>query len=566
MPFEVVINMQNPNALISMAIVSENSNNPFYTFCEYIKYCISINPSEVMTLEEIREAIGLEFGIFLPRNIMLRCISILCNENVISNDNHSIKRIGSYDITQFEESRNRYRMTEDALLCAFMDYLSQLGKTWEKEYARERLISVLDRNGLAFDIFTKKDISGGTPFSSEQNESMPETLLQDEEDSESADFENEPLYSDNYFVGEFVKKVLSCDSKERDYLYGICEGLMICAGVYQLPSKNTSMMIPIIKGTDFFFDTKLLLRFVGCAGKAAVESARELVNMIQSEGGRIYYYPHTLEEINFAFDDAIQKLINGFPPQDNEMRLYSSSVKNSITVISTKKAGLIEELENSKIYFRDLGSFSDEERIKYGFSKDDFAQFMKENLHWKPKVVENDAVSIWETHLRRRGNYREYCGTTDSIPVFVTTNSRLVEVSLKYRESRDSIPMIKEWGKNRLPVITDVRLTCRLWSPATQGNRLSKLYLASNVVAAQRPTRKYINRIRELAIELGKEVPTYSSIKLTEFFDDQVSTSIFHTTKGDEINLNIGTFGTTIEELTEFKVKEQEDISRQITI
>ena len=126
--------------------------------------------------------------------------------------------------------------------------------------------------------------------------------------------------------------------------------------------------------------------------------------------------------------------------------------------------------------------------------------------------------------------------------------------------------MIKEWGKNRLPVITDVRLTCRLWSPATQGNRLSKLYLASNVVAAQRPTRKYINRIRELAIELGKEVPTYSSIKLTEFFDDQVSTSIFHTTKGDEINLNIGTFGTTIEELTEFKVKEQEDISRQITI
>ena len=36
----VGVDMQNRNALISMACVSQNANNPFMVFCEYIKYCV----------------------------------------------------------------------------------------------------------------------------------------------------------------------------------------------------------------------------------------------------------------------------------------------------------------------------------------------------------------------------------------------------------------------------------------------------------------------------------------------------------------------------------------------
>ena len=42
MQIMVVINMKNPNALIAMAQVAQNANNPYAAFCEYIKYCIFI--------------------------------------------------------------------------------------------------------------------------------------------------------------------------------------------------------------------------------------------------------------------------------------------------------------------------------------------------------------------------------------------------------------------------------------------------------------------------------------------------------------------------------------------
>ena len=96
----------------------------------------------------------------------------------------------------------------------------------------------------------------------------------------------------------------------------ICEGLMLCVGAYQLPSADAQAVAPQIRNAGFFFDTRLLLRFVGCAGEAAVEAANELVKLIQSNGGNIYYYPQTLEEMNCAFDEAIRNLSYNYPPRD----------------------------------------------------------------------------------------------------------------------------------------------------------------------------------------------------------------------------------------------------------
>ena len=64
MQFAVVINMRNPNALIAMAQVAQNANNPYEVFCEYIKYCVFSNVSSIMTLSEIRTAVGKEFGLY----------------------------------------------------------------------------------------------------------------------------------------------------------------------------------------------------------------------------------------------------------------------------------------------------------------------------------------------------------------------------------------------------------------------------------------------------------------------------------------------------------------------
>lgn len=556
--------MRNPNALIAMALISHNANNPYTVFCEYIKYCIYTNIEDIMTLPEIRNAVAEEFGLFLPYNVALNCLYQIQKEGKISWKNHQIERIGTYDLEGFERGRTEYRKVEESVIAALVRYAEKYGRTWSSEYAREQLINVLDRNGLAYDIF----IHNSSPFNTNgsPNASVTEIgeLMADDDANAGDDSETQPLFSDSFFVGRFIEETIATESIQKEYLQKICEGLMLCVGTYQLPTTSSEQASARITGTDFFFDTRLLLRLVGRAGEAAVEAVNELARLIQDAGGNINFYPQTLTEMNRAFDEAIHCLICGYPPYDEEMRLYAARSKNNVAVISAKKANLIDELSRANIHLRPLENFHENDRIRFGFDCSDLQHYMEDNLPWELKTIENDALSIWETHMRRKGNYNAYCGTSACLPVFVTNNSSLIRIALKYKEERQNTRSISGWAQNRLPVITDIRLTCRLWSPASQVERMSLLYLTSNAVAAQRPTRKYLNAIRNLALEFEKTVPEYSGIPLPSFFDDTVTEVILEHTQGLESNLNSGSFASSIAELSEWKAREQEEITNTV--
>lgn len=561
----MVINVKNPNALIAMAFVSQNAGNPYLVFCEYIKYCIFVNAVDSMTLTEIRDAVASEFGLYIPYNIAVKCLSIIEEEGMITQVHHQIKRVGVFDTEAFDRERGIYKETENSLIDALIKFVAKYDREWSYEYAREQLIKVLDKNGLAYDIFIHGKSVGGNGAKTTVSQEEINELLPDEEAVECEDIEKQPMYSDSFYVGRFIEQTLLTDSIQKDYLQRICEGLMLCVGAYQLPSADVEATMPQIKNTRFFFDTRLLLRFVGCAGEAAVEAAKELVGLIQSRGGSISYYPQTLEEMNRAFDEAIRNLSHGYPPRDNEMRMYAAQIKNNTSVLRSKKANLEKELSSAKIYMRQHENFTDAERIHFGFERSDLQQYMEENLKWDSRTIENDAYSLWETHMHRRGDYSEYCGTQAQLPVFVTTNSRLIGIAIGYREARSSINGIYGWKPNRLPVITDIKLTCRLWVPTEQSERLSLLYLTANAVAAQRPTRRYLNTVRELAIELEKAVPEYSGIPLPSYFEDNVTDVLLEHTLGAEEKFNLGTFASSLAELSEWKANEQEKITKQVT-
>ena len=569
MDTRMVISMKNPNALIAMAQVAQNANNPYATFCEYIKYCIFSNPSDVMTIFEIREAVGKEFGLYLPHNVLIRCLSYIQSAGNITLSEHQIQRVGEFDTEAFDRGRAEYRAIETAIIEALSLFASQYGRDWSIEYSRELLIKTLDRKGLAYDIFIHEASAREGLLRSLTSESEISEMPPDDEDIETEEagteeVDNQPLFTDDYLVGKFIGETLEQDTIHRDYLIKICAGLMLCVGTYQLPSLDAKETIPQINGTSFFFDTKLLLRFLGCASEAAVQAAQELVMLIQNAGGRIYYYPQTLEEMERAFEKAATSLSNGNSPRDDEMRLYVRRIKYNLAVITAKKASLKAELEHANIYLIPHETCTDAERIRYGFEKNDLQQFMRKNLPWDPQVIDNDALAIWETHNRRQGNYREYCGTSDHLSVFVTTNSKLIGVALKFRESRPDITAIARWKQNRLPVITDIRLTCRLWSPADQSERLSLLYLTANTIAAKRPTPRYLKSVRELAIQLREQAPQYSELCLPAYFDDAVTDAIFTHTMGDDDKLDINSLASTLDELSEWRAKEQEQITNQV--
>lgn len=561
MTLEVMIQMQNPNALIAMAQVSSSSNNPYSVFCEYIKYCMAIHPTELITITELVKSVRDQFGIHLLYNVTLQCMQILSKLGYASIQDKCYHREGDFDIKAFENERDNYRNIENTLISGLIEYGNRYNHSWTTVEARKLLISVLDRKGIAFDIFLKKDvpeeITDAELFEMEDTEITEDDDIEND-NSRMEQINNQPIYEDSFFVGRFIQETLNTQGSMRDYLIKVCQGMMLCSAAYQLPSSDSGIVFDLIADTSFFFDTKLLLRFLGCAGQAAVDAAKELVDLIQTNGGKIYYYPQTLEEMNRAFEKAIRSLQRNHPPHDEDMRLFALKHQNSIDVLSSKKTTIEKELSLHNIFKRANETFEEKSRLQFGFDRLDLQQYIQTHLSWEPKTVENDALAIWETHMKRSGNYSEYCGTKDKLPVFVTTNTKLIGIVLSYKEDRANTTNIHAWKPNRLPIISDVRLTCRLWNPSIGQERLPVLYLTANAVAAQRPTQRYINRIKDVVEQIQKSTPEYSSICLAAYFDDKVTDTILSATVGLEENFEIDKLASTLDEVIESKAREQE--------
>lgn len=544
--------MENPNALIAMAHVTENANNPYYAFCEYIKYCMMESADDDFTVQSIRDAVIKEFGIKIPHHVVIKCFDFLLKEGYISSkDNHIIRRVGVFDVAAFNQTRESFRATETTLINALVDYVKKYGKEWTAEFAREQLVSVLCTDNLAFDVFFQD-------YPSIQGKTSDNIILDGEYDSDNDSSEDlEPLFPDISYAGKFIIDTIQNDSPNKEYLEKISEGLMVCVGTYQLPLNSGESTLPFIKGTTFAFDTRLLLRFIGCAGDAAIEAAQELVTYIQTNGGTICYYPQTFQEMYDALDFAKKQLDRGDLPHDREMLLFSKKVNHKPSVFAAKRENLKQELAHAHIYKRDLQSYTDKEHIKFGFSIDDLKKYMEEKTNWDRLTISNDACSIWETHMSRSGNYESYYGTAERLNVFVTTNSMLITLALGYKNERPTYPALFNWKPNRLPVITDGRLTCRLWSPATGNDNLPLLRLAANAVAAQQPTRRYYKKVKDLVSQLKEQVPEYSQIPLSEFFDDELSDAILKKTEGYEAAFDLGVLASSLSEYVELRTMDQ---------
>ena len=252
--------------------------------------------------------------------------------------------------------------------------LHHIIKNWNDEEARELLTKVLDNQGLAYDIFFHDN--------DKALNTLNDIIVDDdtlEEEMESSESDG-PLYRDEYLVGKFIKEIISTDNIYKDYLISICTGLMICSGVYQLPSSKASIVQAQIRGSFFFFDTKLLLRFIECSGEAAISATKELVKLIQDAGGVVCYYQHTKEEIEYAFDETIRKLRLNLPVLDNEMRLFISKTKNPLAILRAKRSSFVQELSAADIFEKPTNDYTEQEMLKYGFDLSTLRQYMHQNL------------------------------------------------------------------------------------------------------------------------------------------------------------------------------------------
>lgn len=540
--FEVRFDMENSNALISAAYISQSEGQPYRVFCEYVKYCVTRHPSEQMLIGELRGALENEFGMYFPRNVLNRCLSILIRENFLSTERHHIYRNGNFDCTTFDKKRDKFRETKDYVVRQLIDHVSTFKKTWDVAYAEKALGDFLRSTESAFELFFR----GNEWHPAEVPSQHSPISSQDKESSEA----KEGVFPDKWYVGNFVQHIIASDNPCKKYLQDIASGLMICIGSYHYSESETSQTEINISETSFFFDTKLLLRLLGCAWSEAVESAKELVKFIQENGGKIYYFPHTFMEILGALERAEKCLQDQTTSHDKEMSYYLLHGNLTPAMLRAKQQNVKEELKLYNIYQRNMNDWSEEERIKFGLDSEDLCKYiLSQEPTWGTNTVENDVASIREVQMLRKGNFQAYYGTADRLPIFVTSNTRLFFLLLGYRRDREEEKRIQYWKSNRLPLITDIRLTCRLWNPTLSNSKdIPLLQLTANAVAAQRPNERYYNQLRQTVKQLTEDVPAYSKFSLSDYCDDEFTEQIVAQIEGEIDKLDVGVLATTMVE------------------
>ena len=157
----VIIDMNNRNALISLAYI-ETSDNPLQVFCNFILYLLLKAPEQTLRADILKDCLQDEFGISMPQQIINNCIRLMEKRGEVARLPHGagykIEKT-SFDIDKFEKTRLELHEHEEKLLQSLIEFVdAHYKKTWSNAEAKEYLSTFLDKEGYGAELFLKKKL------------------------------------------------------------------------------------------------------------------------------------------------------------------------------------------------------------------------------------------------------------------------------------------------------------------------------------------------------------------------------------------------------------------------
>ena len=478
---EEIIDMQNENALIALAYIKEN-DNPIQVFCNYVVICLIKSNDGKLRYDELSCEIEKFTGLKMSIHMIKMCCSILKKEHKIQKlpNGAGYELIDfSYNINNFETQSNILQIKEKEVINQLIEYVKNFNLDWDYDLARTYLTDFLLNKGNAATIFSYNQIK---PITSE-NKIKPE-----------------------WYIGKYITNLLNKSNDLSSYLIDIVNGLMIYIGVYESQNYNQNREQKF-NGTKFFFDTKLILRLMGYSWNLETESANELYNLIKSYKGEIYVFERTIGEIKSALDNAANYLKRRQPIKDLELRI-GVELQNldyfDLNIDNDTLRNIIEK--DLKIKIQPDIEWENERNHKYNLDTEKIIEYIsKRRPNWKSKSIENDVDIINFINILRKGNYTQKYGGLKKLPVFITSNTFLVNDIRSYiKKWGEEDKKIANWNIHALPIITDNMLMCRLWVPkASSLTSIPKLTLSRNAYSAQQVDYNFFYKLKESAEKLS---------------------------------------------------------------
>lgn len=522
----VIIDMSNPNVLVSLAYIKTN-DNPLSVFCNYILYLLLISPSHSLRRDELKQKLLEKFGLDMPEIMIDNCTRILKRQNEIiflpNGAGYEVKET-DFDTEQFNATMTRLHQQEDTVLNSILAFLKEnYNKTdWNLNDAKNYLSVFLDEEGNGARLFLNSD---------------PRT-----------DIDN---VSPSWYIAKYIDYIQQKDdSLEKTYLEEIVNGMMIYQGVYQTNDyqQNKSQKF---KGTVFYLDTKLVLRALGYSVSANVQATRELISLIRREyEGKIGVFQQTINEVENALVKAGESYQTHTLISDSELRIYAELNPVGADLFCEAATTVLHRLSQEYGVDSPTPFNWDSPEIRRNFiERSEIIDYIQSEHNWNHRAIENDVDIINQINILRKSNYSTRYGGKHKLPVFITTNTALVYTFKKYVSETVDQNLHSMWRKNCLPIISDNMFLFRLWVPyADKHGNLPALTLSRYAYSAQNADTQYFEKLRETAI-LYKEQNGIDATNLSEARRQKLENILVTNTNGDADRLSVEIFASSVREL-----------------
>lgn len=473
------IDMSSNNSFIALSFIRE-TENPYELFCKYIEYSLYKAKNNSLTYDKLLLSFKKNSGLNIPNYIFNHCLKIMFSNKSITkiNNNTSYKLLQmSINIPEFEERQKVLSVQNLALINDLIKYVfNEFNKTWDISKAQNRFSNFLLSEDNAYSIFI--DINTSSSYDK---------------------------YSDEWIIQSFVKFLQIQKNVYYNYLMEVINGLTIYMGVLYTDPNEKSLNA---YNTDFYLDTKLVLRYLGYSTAIYSQSIKQLVDVIKNDyDGNICVFEHTVSEVGSALYNAHIALNNNQDIFDDELRFYQKLNNIDSDDLRVYSESIQYELEQNDIRIQKKIQWEDNTCWINSINEDLlFNEIKKHRKIYKKTSIENDVKAMNQINMLRNGDYSVHFGGENKLPIFVTSNTLLVknvkDFILKDIEEDSS----STWKIGKMPIISDTALMCKLWANTKEKNvSIPELLFSKNAHSILAYDDSFYSNLKERSAQLKEK-------------------------------------------------------------
>lgn len=322
---------------------------------------------------------------------------------------------------------------------------------------------------------------------------------------------------------------------------------LLCPDLYNAPK--------FFKGTTFYFDTPLLLRWLGLEGEQKKNAADDLCRLLRDLGATVAVFSHTHEELEQVITNTAARIDSpdGYGPIVMEARRRNTTPSDLLLLVG-RVGGKLKE---AGIAMKKTPQYDP----KFQIDETKFEQALEDErvFYNNPYALRDDINSVRSIYALRKGRTSNML--EKSIAVLVTSNVKLAQAAFGYMQKNEYLGKVSS-------IITDFSLANIAWLKAPLGAKnLPYTRAISFAYAALQPTpillKRYLQEINKLEND-GTITERDHQILRSHVAEDK----FMHLTLGDEKAFTRETIMETLErvtnEITEKAAEEHRETQKQL--